>query len=91
MKEFHASGYLRHDIPNLSTLRWRRVVFDKVGWNKILSFPTMNVVVKVQRTEFHIDEDVLRNVSDLHYCYNVLMAPIFVEALDSFDFIFDDL
>lgn len=51
----------------------------------------MNVVMKVQLAEFHIDENVLRNVSDLHDCYNVPMAPIFVEALDCFDFIFDDL
>lgn len=51
----------------------------------------MNVVVKVQLAKFHIDENVLRNVSDLRDCYNVPMTPIFVEAPDSFDFIFDSL
>ena len=91
MKKFHALGYLPHDFPNLLTLDWRRAVFDKVGWNEILIFPTMNVVVKVQLAEFHIDENILRNLSDLYHCYNVRMAPVFVEALDSFDFIFDDL
>jgi len=51
----------------------------------------MNEVVKVQFAEFHIDENVLGNVSNLQDLYNVRMTSIFVEVQDSFDFIFDDL
>jgi hypothetical protein len=78
---------IQHDIPNLLTFQRWRLILDEIYSNSGWILFAINVVVQVQVTQFHVDEEKWGDIADFHDGNDVWMGAAFEEFQNSLDFI----
>jgi hypothetical protein len=90
MQELDTSGDLEHDIPNLSTLHGRRLVFDEIGCSRRFVQRAVDVIGQIHVAKLHIEEDVLRDIPNLQNGDNMRIPTTFIQPQDRSNFVFND-